>query len=328
MQKLEPTAQFVLNHMLEEGGVRTNFLDTSGVFEFATGSDVLSESQGLLMKYAVETENAALFAQTYNYLQDKLVHNGALISYRYSDQYGIFPMNAAIDDLRIIRALLEAAQTFKNKSYEAKALEYAQKLYDVCVVDNHLRDFYDATWDMASSTLTLCYVDFKTLSMLSTHDSRWELVLKNGVDIVKTGYLGDAFPLFASHYSFDGTSYSTQNIDAVQAMLVTLHLAEIGECPAKTKDFIKEQVQKGTLWGSYSTNGDPQSDVQSTAIYALAAQLGAELNETELEQVAISRMMQFRVEDVEAQLYGAYGNVNTMEVFSFDNLNAMLAELC
>ncbi|MDL2253649.1 hypothetical protein LJC49_06185 [Ruminococcaceae bacterium OttesenSCG-928-I18] len=326
MEKSEPTARFVLNHMLEEGGVRTNYLDGTRVYEFATGSDVLSESQGLLMRYAVVVEDQILFEQAHEYVQDNLLLDDTLISYRYSEEYRLFPMNAIVDDFRIIRALLEAAQVFEEESYKSRALEYAEKIYDVCVVDGNLRDFYDAKAKAVSGTLRMCYVDFKTLSALSAYDDRWVPILEKGLALVKSSYLGDTFPLFASSYSYETASYSTEDIDTVQALLVALHLAEMGECPTETIHFVKRQVESGTLWGAYSVGGAPASDVQSAAIYALAAMLGTELGDWELREAAIVKMRKFRIEEVEHPLYGAYANPETKEAFSFDNLCAMLTE--
>lgn len=327
MRKEEATTRFLVTCMLEKGGIRTNYLDPPAVYEYATGGDVLSESQGLVMRCAVALGDKALFEESYGYLRDRLLMDDGLISYRYSEEYGLYPVNAVDDDLRVIRALLEAADRFGRQDYRLHALWLADRLYDFCAPRGRLRDFYHSGDGAAADTLTLCNADFGTLSLLGEYDDRWRRVLRAALRVVRSGYLGDAFPLYCASYSYSQVGISRRDIDGVQALLTALHLAEIGCCPPETAEFIRERVTEGVLWGCYSVDGRPKSEVQSTALYALAAQLGAELGDEQLRRAALARMQDFRVEDPSSPLYGAYADAVTRQVCSFDNLCALQAHL-
>lgn len=76
-------------------------------------------------------------------------------SYRYSPkQQKLYPVNAAVDDLRIIRALYEAGDTFRDKHYTEEADKYGERFYnynvkmDICMTsmmkitkNQHIRYF-------------------------------------------------------------------------------------------------------------------------------------------------------------------------------------------
>ena len=117
---------FITNKMItEQGGIRTNYLDKAENPDLATGAEVLSESMGLLMLYAVEIRDETLFKNALRFVEDYL-DTGSILSYRYSPENGAYRVNAFVDDIRIIRALLKAEEAFGN-GYRAVALKYADR---------------------------------------------------------------------------------------------------------------------------------------------------------------------------------------------------------
>ncbi|MNY51813.1 hypothetical protein D3C86_1874350 [compost metagenome] len=111
----------------------------------------------------------------------------------------------------------------------------------------------------------------------------------------------------------------------MESLLSILHLTETGQQKPASIRYIKEQVEAGTLYGQYSRDGKPLNDIRSTAIYALAAMIGAEAGDDSLYQAAIARMNEFQVRDADSPLSGGFGNTDTGQAYSFDNLMALLA---
>ena len=70
---------------------------------------------------------------------------------------------------------------------------------------------------------------------------------------------------------------------------------------------------------------DNISNDMSTAIYAICAQLGAVTGDDELYRQSLEYMNKLQVRDTTSPIYGGFGNPDTLEAFSFDNLMALMA---
>lgn len=318
-------ASFIKQEMINAaGGIRTNYQESKEELAFATGADVLSESQGLLMLYAGLEEDKELFEQSLSFVEEVLL-SGKLISYRYAENSGRYSVNAAIDDLRIIRALLAASEIFDEKQYQQTAQIFARNLYTINVQDERLLDFYDERYEQAGNMLTLCYADLLTMQQLAEQDPKWEDVLTHSLSLVQGGYLGDDFPLFATYYDYASESYSAVDIETSQALITAINLAEMGLCPKATIDYIKEAAVSGHLYGRYSSGGAAVGNVQSTAVYALAAILGHTVGDAQLVEAALKQMTLLQIKEESHVLYGAFADENSLAAYSFDNLYALLA---
>ena len=324
---LAETERFVCEQLvMPSGGVKTNFLETHYTVDYATGYDVLSESQGLLMRYAAQTNNPELFAKGLKYLEEKLLVEG-VVAYRYSEEFGVFPVNAAIDDLRIIRAFFEAAAAFADPGYKEMADSYGKNLYQTNVRDNVLVDYYDGQYKEQSSFLTLCYGDLETIRLLGELDQRWNSVYETTLTVLLEGYISDEFPLFATSYDHVQGTYPPADITTCQSLITAVTLAEAGVCPIETFAFVKDLVTRGELFCTYDMSGAPLDDVHSTVNYALAVILGHLCEDTELQQAAYTMMMEYWVADENSPVYGGFADVATTEAHSFDNLYALIAML-
>lgn len=317
---------FMSDQMINtDGGIRTNYTDKSKSELLASGSEVLAESQGLMMHYALLKKDRLLFDQSLGYVNDALVEND-IIAYRFSDESGAYAVNAAVDDLRIIHALLLADDAFNTDAYGALALKYANMLYKTNIFDSkYLTDFYDVGCQISGDSITLCYADLETLNLLKAKDARWGRVTRAMTDIVAHGYISDGFPLYATSYSYADQSYHTDTIRMVEAGLTVLNLARIHQCPETTHRFLKQLVLHGAVYGAYYSDGTPASTVESTAVYAILAQIAVTLNDVEMYQACIDRMKSLQVLDETSAVFGAFANPETLDLYAFDNLNALLA---
>lgn len=317
---------FVTSKLMHDGAIRTNYVDTPFVSDYATGEEILSESQGLFMLYAAKINNKTLFDSAYS-LVTKTLDNGMTLSYRYTpNEKEVYPVNAAIDDLRIIKSLFLASNTFNDSSYKDKALYLADRFYDTNIHKDQLYDFYDINLKKTNDFITLCYIDLSTLKELSNYNKKWDTVFSEMLDILANGYIDDTFPLFNTRYSYKRFNFdSVETISTVESLITACHLSEVHKCPSTTINYIKTQLQNGAIFSSYYLDGTPATNVESTAIYALCAQLGGLTADKELYELSINKMNQFQVRNTTSPIYGAFGNTQTHEAFSFDNLMALLA---
>ncbi|MFC3804124.1 hypothetical protein [Cohnella sp. GCM10012308] len=317
---------FLANRMTGPDGIYTNLLETAQDATAASGHEILSESAGLLMRYDALDGRREPFAEAWSRAK-ALFDMDASFSYRYSPLSDRrYPVNAAVDDLRIIRALYEAGAIFKDAAYTAEADRYGQRFYAYNVKDGRLYDFYDETYKTTNDFLTLCYVDLKTLGMLNLPDDDKKILLEKARRTAEGGYLGDAFPFYETRYDYGAGKYaSPQDIRTVESLVTILHLSEAGLAHPESIAYIKKQVGAGTLFGTYSRDGAAKDDVRSTAIYALAAMIGSAAGDKELYEEAIARMNELRTTGTGGPLDGGFGDPATGQAYSFDNLTALLA---
>lgn len=319
-KQLKATQLFVEKKLSRSDyGIKTTYHLPPTNHEYATGEEVLSESMGLMMLHYVYTQNKASFERLRLFCEERL-KNDPIYVYREG-----FSTNALIDDLRIVEALFLAAETFDNPLYQKQALDYANVLYETNLSDGHLVDFYDIQYHNRNNFLTLCYANFKLLTKLSTYDSRWYEILEATKAIVKSGYISDSFPLYRNNFNYDSHTYNEDSIHIIHGLKTLFHLAQINDLPVASLDWLKQRVADGTLYGSYSTTGEVLTDIQSTAAYALAARIAAAINDHSFYEQCIQRMEQYKITDQSSEMYGAFGNAETGEAYSFDQLSALLA---
>ncbi|WP_235918188.1 glycosyl hydrolase family 8 [Paenibacillus lutrae] len=316
---------FIKARMKGPFGVYTNYQDTDQSREVATGHEVLSESASLLMRVHAHSQDRASFDQEWTTAKQTfdLKHG---FSYRYSPKLDKrYPLNAAVDDLRIIRALYEAGKAFGDVSYTREADQYGQRFYETNVKNHLLYDFYDETYNITNLFITLCYIDLRTLEQLPVEAQMKQKLLDGMKAVIHNGYLSDSFPFYETRFQYNTNSYTSEKIQMVESLLTILHLAEAGETKPASIAYIKEHVQAGTLYGQYSKEGKPATDVQSTAIYAITAMIGAEISDASLYQDSIRRMNAYQVKDPGSPLNGGFGDTAANQAYSFDNLMALLA---
>lgn len=324
-QEVANLEQFITSKLTAEYGVYTNFIETDQSAEAASGHEVLSESASLQMLAAVRSGQQERFAEQWQLAKQTFDMNSGF-SYRYSPkQQKLYPLNAAVDDLRMIQALYEAGEKFGDKRYTAEADKYGERFYDYNVKDGRLYDFYDMEYSSTNTFVTLCYINLGTLRKLSI-TSQFSKKLTNDMKVIlENGYLSDEFPFYETRFNYETGKYSSENINTVESLLSILALAEVDQEKSTSIDFIKQQVEAGTLYGQYSREGKPLNDIRSTAIYAITAMIGAEIGDESLYHKSIERMNEFRVTDVGSPLYGGFGDVASSQAYSFDNLMALLA---
>lgn len=324
-EEKEKLYAFLDREMTGPYGIYTNRIDTGQDQPQATGHEVLSESFSLMMAVAVLEGNRERFDKQWQ-LAEKLLATGAGISYRYSPLHDKrYPVNAAVDDLRYMAALRDAEPVFGGGAY-AEAADKADRIfYQNNVSDGWVYDFYDENYKITNKFITLCYIRLSDLRKMSIKDEEKESMLHNMQAIIEDGYLSDSFPFYESRFNYETSAYETEQVYTVESLLTVLALAEAGLERPESIAYIRERTEAGDLYGAYDRDGKPLNDIRSTAIYAIAAMIGAETGDSRLYEAAVGRMNEFRITDPASPLYGGFGNPADGQAYSFDNLMALLA---
>lgn len=306
--------------------IYTNYTETTEKGELATGHDVLSESYGLMMMRAVMQNDRKTFDECNTYLLNNL-WNGNFLSWRKNSVTGEnSSVNASVDDLRVIQSLLLGYETWQERSLYRQAQTMARKLYRHNVRNGSFTDMYDEASDTSSATVTLCYQNLSAFQMLRKIDRRWDEVYQNALATLQEGYLGDTLPLYQTRKNTQTGLYETETVNSIESLLTVLHLAEVGEVRTETLQWLRQNALQGTLYGLYDEEtGQPATTLQSTAVYAIAAIIGATVEDETLYQAAITHMNLYQVKDANSEIYGAYGDAASKTVYSFDNLYALSA---
>lgn len=315
---------FLREKMLgRDGGIKTALVDDGNT---PSGDDVLSESLGIMMLCAAELNDKELFDHTLSYtLNHKCREDAAITSWVTQDQYVMSATNAAIDDLRIYRALTAANKLWGGYDEQITALETSLLEYNVD--KERLMDFYDFSTNTMASRLTLCYADLNALELLKSRDPSWNKVYDSALAVVENGVISQSFPLYHSYFDYMFGSYSSDVLNMSEALTTLYNLACVDKLPAASKEWLYSKLNEGRIFGRYTANGQPSSDgmYESTAVYALAALIAHEEGDTDMANRAITLMEQQKIKDVENEFNGAFGNPDGTGVFSFDQLMALCA---
>lgn len=312
--------QFLTRQMVQPDGIYTNFLDSQGTGDTATGHEYLSESTGLWLQHLVLTKQPAAFKTFYQRSKTTL-WQGQQFTYRYDPARNYrYPVNAGVDDLHIVNAVGRITRQTKQSAWQHTYTKLARTVLANTVPQGRVVDYVDAQTHERAQQTTLCYVDLATLQpLLPTRQYAQALAL------VQTGRLTGHLPLYATRYDFQKHAYTgTDSINIVESLLTAVHLAEVEKVPAATVNWVKYQVQNDTLYNRWGADGTPQTTDRSAAGYALAAQLGLFTGDRALAKLALQRALAFQITAAGAPLTGALGDLPSQQVYSFDNLTTLV----
>lgn len=310
------TYKFVSEQLMDEnGGVHSSY-DAS--VDVTAASDVLSESQGLMMLYAVQRQDKQLYDRLLKYTAEHMLGDG-LAAWKVSDKE-VSRVNALLDDFRIYRSLSEAQELWGG--YESNLADYEKCLLEFGIEDDRYVDFYDAKNKQKADRLTLCYIDLATMEQLAKHDETMKNACDNARTILTEGQISEAFPLYYSWYDYGSKKYQEDELNMAEAMVTLLHLAQNDMLPENTVEWLKAQMSGGGIKARMSVDGKVVSgyNYDSTAVYALVALIGDETGDSVLRGQALRRMEKMRIHDIKLPYNGAFGMEDGSDIQSFDQL--------
>lgn len=310
-------------------GIYTNFLDSKELKDYATGHEILSESEGLIMLYYVKNNNKKQFDIHLKFIKEKMMLENGLMKWRVRENNPTLTTStASIDDLRIVRGLIHGYDKWGDKEYIKQTKKISKSLLRYNVKNNFLNDYYDSRYNSRSQRSTLSYIDLFTIRLLSRLDSKWNKVYEQGLKTIEKGYISDEFPHYNKTYNILKKNIEKSNtINSIDSLLVVMHLSEIGKAKKESIRWIREQIyNNNAIFSKYSCeNGKPLSNMESTAIYAITARIAKNINDKVLYEKAMKRMLSLQIKSDKSIIQGAFGDINSQEVYSFDNLQALLA---
>lgn len=327
-QEQEACYNFIKQYLMnEENGIYTNYHPTTKTNEWATGHEVLSESQGLYMLYLVKENKQEEFEQAVAFMNEYLINEDGVLVWRSKADEELASSNAAIDDLRILRALYEAGIQWNTPQYSQLMQAIEQSFYKTNVIRGRLYGCYDGSAEDVVSTIPLCYFDLETIWKLSEVNPAWKKVYRKSLQTIEKGFLGKMFPFYAFQYDYDTRSYDNgEEWRMTEGVLTVLQLAKVGRHKDTTIQWLLEELKHGAIYGTYNTlTGVPTTHVESTAIYAGIAQIGKAIGNQELYDLAMDKMLTFQIQTENSLLKGAFGDEISEQVYSYDNLQALLA---
>ncbi|EQA3567153.1 hypothetical protein ACX1Q4_001806 [Enterococcus faecalis] len=315
---------FIETRLKTDGGFLNNYLPDAERKDVATGHELLSESSGLYLRnLAFDTQGR--FDNFYKQTKDTF-YDGVQFSYRIDEQGNKYNVNASIDDLRIIRSLIEAGGHFKTDQYDQEIKKLGKSFMKTSMKDNILIDFYDSKSKQQSSETSLFYIDLITLGYLYKEFGISADYLQYHYQLIDDGYISDDLPLYQTKFNHQTNKYENNGtLNIIESLLTIVHLSEVGMAKQTSIDFVRKQVQQGTLFNSYDLNGSPVDKNQSAASYAIAALIGVAENDKELYRAAITVLNNFQIMDSSSPIYGGFGDKVTKQVYSYNNLMALLA---
>ena len=315
------TGDFVLNHLMDDrGGVHTSYDPAAGN---AMNSDVLSETQGVMLEYALFGKDQQLFDKILSYITGEMRQNG-LTSWKVSANKPA-QANSLLDDFRIMGALISANDLWGG--YDQLINNYSGEVAKYGMHNRNYVDFYEFRYRKYADRFTLCYGDLKTMARLADKDDRLKEPYDSARKIILGGKISDEFPLYYSWYDYGRKSYASDDLNSAEAMVTLLHLAEAGLLPEDTMAWLNDRMDSQGVKARYKTDGTVADgyNYDSTAVYALIAMIAETEGDLKLRGKALKRMDKMRIMDTAYPYYGAFGMEDGSGITSFDQVMAMLA---
>ena len=145
-------------------------------------------------------------------------------------------------------------------------------------------------------------------------------------EILRGGYISDAFPLYYSAYDYIARTYAADSLNTSEALLTLYLAAKAGLARPESLEWLEDRVVSGTLAARYDVQGQVVKgfDYHSTAAYAIAALIGAECGSARLYTCARHRMERYRVAG-DSELHGSFSDRGDgSDIIAFDQLMPLL----
>lgn len=309
-EQIQALDHFISRYFLDQGLVQTNLKKTEPT-KLASGEDMLSESVGLMLQYYVRTDQPEAFADHLTLSNEILMKNNGLYQWRYRKGQDE-AVSAAVDDLRIIKALLLASDKWGSESYKQQASQLSRALLKHCIREGQLLAYDTPDAELAP----LFYYDLRTIAHLARFDDKWEAVYRNAEAMIKHQKNAE-FPFY------EDSKDEYESYRMIENTLILLYLSEVKQLQMNELAWYKEELRKGGVFSKYDRQGIPQSAIESPAIYGILAQIAKNMDDKDLYQLACEKLktMQHQTKD---EYFGGFIDTETKDAYSFDQLMALL----
>jgi len=325
-----PLLRFVVEHLMDpSGGIYTNLRDDLALMpDMAGNHQMLSESTGLMMEYALRTNRQALFDTQVDFLRKRLMTRGGNIRWVYEEDgpYRNVHVNAAIDDLKIIAALLEASERWSDRGYGKLADRLAGVLYKQGTTGDLIPDYYDWRYGEQADEITSSYLELGAMAKLAERYPEWQPILDRARSLLESAR-GPGGLFLKTYRISEGRWIDQDSFNMIDVLYAAGHLAAAGIGIPDTLDMVERKWREdGLLAAAYDRDWRTVDEGISPAVYALAYRLLAEDGRADTAEEILAALYELSVRDERSPWYGGFVDPSTLEAYSFDHLQALLAE--
>ncbi|ELK48625.1 glycosyl hydrolase family 8 [Halobacillus sp. BAB-2008] len=320
------TLRFIQRSMTNKNGTLATYLkDETGIdSDEVRGREALSESVGLYLLYTLETNDQKRFRKMYRILDNKFLMDDGFIHWKLSKNGKAEVMtNALVDDLRIMNALYLASERWSVPAYKKTADEIGKFIGDHLLRSDTLVDFYDRTNSHTPGSLTLSYLDPKSLDILLERGHISQESFDHMLGILRNlpeqnGFYPKSYGVKNGNFRFE------EEVNMIDQLIVASNRAQhYGEDTTFTSFLLAEWQNNGVVYGRYDSKSKKTTvPYESPASYSLMIQYAIQIDNKELALLAYERMIQFRTNSREYR--GAY-SVTEGNTHIFDNLLPLLS---
>ncbi len=312
-------------------GIITNYSGKPAVGDLPGGKDILSESLGLMMHYALEVESRSLFEKQYLFLEEVFITGNSLVIWKVDENNKhLSASNAVVDDLRICGALISAYEKWGEKKYLNKALKIADGIRKYNTRDSMLVDYYDCKKMQAADVLTLAYIDLDAMNRLAAYDNKWRNIYTTSCVILNGGLAGEQGVFFHKRYNVLKKIYESDNtVNMAEQAVILENLLRAGIKPSNTLKWIKDYYGLyGYIVNDYEIlTGSKANNNESISVYALLRRVFLMAGDVETAEKFNRKIMKYYlVANADSRFFGGYYMATTGESCSFDNLQALISE--
>ncbi len=280
-----------------------------------------SETLTLRMELAASVDDRARFEADLARMQAYHLTDAGLLRWRLGKARDGWCSNASVDDLRAVRALLDAHERWGDDLHLALAVRMGSALLMNNVRDGVLVDSVSWPCDRKGRAtgapaepgerLTLSFADLGALKALAPHDPRASGVLYRTRAVLLAGTLHPEGPRWG--YTVPTKAFDRQDINPIHTELQRLQLLE-GQ-PADSMGTATRLEVCGQVDEAWRTS-------DNVAHVAIAARRLELCGQHEAARAALHRLPAFMLD---CGLLGYdHGDIDTV-AWSFDNLQALLA---
>jgi hypothetical protein len=320
---------FILNNLaLNNGGLRTNCLEIPPRGDLPAGSDILSESLGIMLEYSLEAGSSSLFEQQFQLLERSFLNNDDTISWKISgDNKTRANTNALIDDLRICGALLSGYEKWGQDRYLKRALDISRSLKVHNMKHKALVDYYDRDSKQSADRLSLRYIDVYAMMKLLKYDRDWSGICNTAAKILENGTTDKRHIFYCEVYNPSSGAYRhTKTVNTINQLTILENSLKAGYKREEMLKWLKSSFQwYGFIVDQYDGSiGKPISKSESPAIYSLCCRAFLRAGDRDTAEAFYERLKLFLVKGSGSRLSGGYAFLGSGECYSYDNLQALV----
>ena len=307
-----------------DDGIKTYYTNVNSEQDINKENSVSSQSEGMMLLYYLERNDKKSFDRTLKYIEKNMFLSSNLVSSKVKEGEKD-KISRSVDNLRIVNALLLASQRWGGLKYRQVAINIEKAIDKNLLYDGALVDSSDG--QSKDYMITLSYLDLQTMKRLSYIDFNWKKIYTQSLRLLDNGYISAEVPLYKNKYNMKTEEYDTEDIDMVSSLRCILNKAEVSKDVSESINWITEKFKKdGAIYSKYNFNtGNKVSDEESVSIYALLVQISKKTGNDDLYNMSLKKLKKLQVMDKNSNMYGGYEDLKTLDAYSIDNLNALLA---